>query len=160
MEKILAQLGGLLLQAIPTMVLLLLSFAAYQVLVDRRLREVLAERHRRGVGAIEKAQADIAAADNKAAEYEHKLREAKAAIYRVQETRRQQALEARNRALAEARAAAEALVRRERESLQRDVEAARASLAAESEKLAERVIHAILRPAQRPASALGGGQRP
>lgn len=148
MEELLRQVAGLLLGAIPTMVLLLIVFGAYQVLLHKPLEAVLAERHARTEGAIEKAQADIAAAEARTAEYEQRLREARMAVYKIQEARRQQAGEARAAALAEARAAAEENVRQARAALSADAEKARTGLEAESGKLAEEIIRTILRPVQ------------
>lgn len=146
MEQILSQLGGLLLAAVPTIVLLLLTFAAYNWLVHRPLQRVLEERYSLTQGAQQKAQADIAAAEAKAAEHEQRIREARVAIFKAQDARRQQALAARTAVLSEARAVAEQTVRRERERLQADVAAARGSLAGEAERLANQIISAILRP--------------
>jgi len=69
MDLILKQLGDLLLGAIPTVVLLLLLYGLYHVLVHKPLQRVLAERHTRTEGAVQRARADIAAAEAKTAEY-------------------------------------------------------------------------------------------
>lgn len=148
MEQLLSQIVALLLGAIPTVVMLLVIFVAYNRLLHRPLEAVLAERYARTEGAIEKARADIAAAEARTAEYEQRLREARMSIFKIQEARRQKAQEARAAAVAEARAAAEAGVREARATLQRDAEAARAGLEAESERLAQEIIRSILRPVQ------------
>lgn len=148
MEELLKQVTGLLVGAIPTVVLLLLVFAAYRILVHKPLEAVLAQRHARTAGAIEKARADISAAEARTAEYEQRVREARMAIFKTQEARRQAAQEARAAAMAEARAAAEAQVRQARATLERDAGAARQGLEAESEKLAAEIIRSILKPVQ------------
>lgn len=159
MDEILRQLGGLLLGAIPTIVLFVLLYGAYRVVVHKRLVEVLAERRSRTEGAQEKARADIAAAEASTAQYEQRLRDAKLALYKEQEKRRQQWLEARAAAVAEARAAADTRVRAARVALQSDVAQARASLERESELLAVEIIRTILKPAVvAPSSAAGGPQ--
>src|SRR4051794_20327708 len=114
----LRQVGGLLLGAVPTMSILLLMYLLYHVLVHKPLERVLAERRARTEGAVEKARADIAAAEAKALEYENRLREAKIAIFKAQEARRQQVLQARSTALAEARTKADAQVREAKASLE------------------------------------------
>ena len=152
MDETLRQVSGLLLGSIPTIVLFLLLYVAYRALVHNRLMEVLAERRARTEGAIEKARADVAAADSKIAEYEQRIREAKLALYKAQEQRRQQALERRGKLLAEARAAADAQVRAAKQSLEQDAAAARTSLQAEAEALAGEVIRTILKPASVPAA--------
>ena len=76
MDETLRQLGALLLSSIPTMVLLLALYGLYHVIVHKPLEAVLAERRKRTQGAIEQARADIAAAAQRATEYEARLREA------------------------------------------------------------------------------------
>jgi F-type H+-transporting ATPase subunit b len=148
MEQLLRQVAGLLLGAVPTVVLLVLVYAAYRVLVHKPLEAVLAERFARTEGAVQKARADIAAAEARTAEYEQRLREARMAVYKAQEARRQQAEQARAAAVAEARKAAEAQVRQARAALEADAAAARSGLEAGSEKLAQEIIRTILRPVQ------------
>jgi len=155
MEEILRQLGDLLLGAIPTILLFVLLFAAYTVLVHKPLERVLAERRRRTVGAMDDAKAAIARADAKAAEHEQRLREAKIAIYKAQEVRRQKVLEARGEALTQARAAAGARVREARAGLERDVAEAQAYLRAQGELLAAEVVRTVLKPA-----GIAAGGRP
>jgi F-type H+-transporting ATPase subunit b len=152
METLL-QLRGLLLGAVPTMSLLLLMYLMYHVLVHKPLERVLAERRSRTEGAIEKARADIAAAEAKALEYENRLREAKIAIFKAQEARRQQVLQAREAAIAQAKVKADAQVKEAKINLERDVVAAKAGLQSEVERLANEIIGTILRSA-------GSGQAP
>lgn len=146
MADTLSQVGGLLLAAIPTAVLLLLLFFSYRFILHGPLERTLRERRERTEGARQKAQADIAAADAKTAEYENRIREAKVAIFKAQTARRQKAQEIRAQALAEARKAADALVRAERQRLEVEMNAAKSSLLPEGEKLAQQVIATILRP--------------
>ncbi|HXE90810.1 MAG TPA: hypothetical protein VNK82_07605 [Terriglobales bacterium] len=147
MEETLKQVGGLLLAAIPTVVLFLIVFLSYLTLVHRPLTRVLEERHARGEGAIEKARADIARADARTAEYEQKIRDARLAIFKAAEERRKKSLEARAAAIAEARARAEDLVHQARMTLESEAVSARRTLEAESERLADQIIQTILRPA-------------
>ncbi len=152
MEETLRQEGGLLLGSIPTIILFVLLYAAYRVIVHNRLMQVLGERRARTEGAIEKARADVAAADSKTAEYEQRIREAKLALYKAQEQRRQQALERRGKLIAEARSAADAQVRTAKQTLEQDVAAARGRLQGEAETLAAEVIRTILKPVSVPAA--------
>jgi F-type H+-transporting ATPase subunit b len=157
MELILKQVGELLLGAIPTVVLLLSLYVAYHFLVHKPLLAVLAERRSRTEGAVEKARADIAAAEAKTAEYEARLREAKVVLFKQQEARRKQAQEARAAAVAAARARAEEQVRQARAVLQQEMATAKLGLQAESERLANEIIRAILQPAGTGhAPAVGG----
>lgn len=147
MDDILRQLGELFLGAIPTIVLFLLLYGAYTVLVHKPLERVLEERRRRTVGAMDDAKAAIARADAKSVEHEQRLRDARLAIFKAQEARRQKALEARAEALAQARAAADAKVKQARGGLDQDVTEAKTHLEAQGELLAAEVVRTILKPA-------------
>jgi F-type H+-transporting ATPase subunit b len=155
MDEILRQLGELLLGAIPTILIFLLLYACYTVLVHKPLEKVLEERRRRTVGAMDDAKAAIGRADARAAEHEQRLREAKLAIYKAQEVRRQKVLQARGEALAQARKAAEARVKEARTGLESDVAQARAQLETQGELLAAEVVRTILKPA-----GMAAGGRP
>src|SRR2546427_12975671 len=156
MDEILGQLGGLLLGAIPTITFMVLLYGLYTVLVHKPLIKVLAERRSKTEGAIEKARADIAAAEARTAEYEQRLREARLAVFKSQEARRQQALQARTEAVARARARAQEQVKQARAVLEQDKIAAQESLQAESVRLAALIVRSVLRPVE---SAPGGGAR-
>ncbi len=71
-----------MLGAVPTMLLFLVTLAAYRVLVHTPLTKVLHERYSRTQGAIENAAAAVAAAEQKTSEYEERLRAARAEILR------------------------------------------------------------------------------
>ena len=155
MDETLKQIGELLLGAIPTIVLFGLLYVSYRVLLHKPLEAVLEERRSKTEGAVEKARADVASADARAAEYEQRLKEARVAVFRAQESRRRKFQEATAAALAEARAKADATVRETRAALEKDAAAARTGLEAESEKLAAAVVQAILKPTAG-APAAGG----
>jgi F-type H+-transporting ATPase subunit b len=147
MDDILSQLGGLLLGAVPTVIFMTLVYGAYSVLVSKPLSAVLAERHSRTQGAIEKARADIAAAEARTADYEQRLREARAAIFKRQEARRQQAMQARTAAVAEARDRTRVQVQQAREELEKEKVDAQAGLKTEAARLATEIIRSVLQPA-------------
>ena len=147
MAKVLSQLGGLLLGAVPTVILLVTLMVLYKLILHDKLVAVLGERKARTEGAVQKAKADLAAAEAKTAEYENRLREAKLALYKAQEARRKLLMESRAAALAEARAAAEAKVKAARADIEKDTQVARGTLAGESEKLAADIIRVVLAPA-------------
>ena len=156
MDETLKQVGELLLGSIPTIVFMVLLYAIYTMLVHKPLVKVLAERRSKTEGAVEKARADIAAAEARTAEYEQRLREARMAVFKNQEALRQQALQAREAALVEARKKAQAQVEEARAGIENDKAAAQAGLQAESGKLAAEIIRIVLRPGTAPASAGGG----
>ena len=147
MEETIRQLGELLLGAIPTVIFMVLLWIAYSLLVYRPLTRVLAERHSRTEGAVERARADIAAAEARTAEYEQRLREARLAIFKSQEARRQQAMTARAAAVAEARSKAHAQVEQAHAAIEKDKVAAQEKLQLESSRLASEIIRAVLQPA-------------
>ena len=152
MDEIFGQLGGLLLGSVPTIILVILLFGIYTAVVHKPLTKVLAERHSRTEGAVEKARADIAQAEARTADYEQRLREARMAIFKSQEARRQLALQARAAAVAEARSRAQAQIEQARAAIEQDKVAAQAGLQAESGKLATAIIRTVLEPAgQSPA---------
>lgn len=155
MDETLRQLGELLLGSVPTIIFMVVLYGLYAVLVHRPLVRVLAERHTKTEGAVEKARADIAAAEARTAEYEHRLREARLAVYRAQEARRQQALQARSALLADARMHAQAQIGQARKAIDKDKEAAQAALRAQAGTLAQEIIRTVLEPAK----AQAGGTR-
>ena len=130
MDETLRQVGELLLGSIPTIIFMVLLYGIYSAVVHKPLVKVLAERRSKTEGAIEKARADIAAAEARTAEYEQRLREARIAVFKHQEALRQQALQARAAAVAEARNRAQAQVEQARAAIEKDKVAAQAGLEA------------------------------
>jgi len=156
MDETLRQLGELLLGSIPTIILFLVLFGAYRSLVHRRLRQVLSEREARTEGALDRARADIAAAEARTAEYEKKLREARIGIFKVQEERRQKAIQSRAAAVAEARKQAGQQIAAAKAVLAQDAVQAKAGLQAEAERLASEIVESILRQVGAAQHPVGG----
>jgi F-type H+-transporting ATPase subunit b len=155
MDTTLQQSGQLLLDAIPTVVMLLLLYAIYQNLVRKPMERVLAERRDRTEGAIAKARGDVASAEARTQEYEQKLREAKTAVFKAQDARRQQAQQMRAQAMAEARKRAQEQIGEAKAAIEQDMAAARTGLQAETQQLASEIIRTILKPTG--ASPAAGG---
>ncbi len=147
MDQTLSQLGELLLGSVPTVILLALLYALYTAIVHKPLQRVLAERRSKTEGAVEKSRADVAAAEARTAEYEQKLREARAALFRAQEAKRQVVLQARTNALNEARTKAQARVQAAKKDIEADRVAAEAGLPAEAAGLAQEIVRRVLQPA-------------
>ena len=152
MEEIVQQVGALLLGAIPTILLFVVLVAAYQILVQKPLRRVLAERRARTEGAVEDAQRAIADAEAKAAEYAEKLRQARAEIFKMREQRAKQRNADRESALDAARKAAGAKVSEARAEMDGETERAKHAIQGAAGELANQVVRAVL-----PMSA--GGSR-
>jgi F-type H+-transporting ATPase subunit b len=147
MDETLRQLGELLLGAVPTVILLALLYVLYTLIVHKPLQRVLEERRNKTEGAIEKSRADIAAAEARTSEYEQRLREARATLFRAQEARRKAALDAHTAVLKEALSKAQAQVQSAKADIQRDREAAQGALEAEAQALAADIIRCVLQPA-------------
>jgi F-type H+-transporting ATPase subunit b len=146
MDQTLHQLGELLLGSVPTVILVALLYALYTAIVHKPLRRVLQERRDKTEGAIEKSKADIAAAEARTSEYEQKLREARAAVFRAQEAKRQAALQARTDAVNVARTKAQAQVQAAKVDIERDRAAAEKGLQGEAAELAQEIMRRVLEP--------------
>ena len=129
------------------MILLALLYALYTTIVHKPLRRVLEERRSKTEGAVEKSRADIAAAEARTGEYEQRLREARATVFRAQEARRKAALDARTAALNEARNKAQAQVQAAKAEIQKDRDAALGGLQKEAQSLAAEIMRRVLQPA-------------
>lgn len=147
MDQTLQQLGELLLGAVPTVILLAMLYVLYNVIVHKPLRRVLEERHSKTEGAIEQSKADIAAADARTSEYDQRLREARAALFRAQEAKRQAALQSRSNAVNQARSQAQAQVQAAKADIEKDRAAAEQKLHAEAAVLAQEIVRRVLEPA-------------
>jgi F-type H+-transporting ATPase subunit b len=147
MDQTLHQLGELLLGSVPTVILLALLYALYTAIVHKPLRRVLEERRSKTEGAVEKSKADIAAADARTSEYEQKLREARAAVFRAQEAKRQAVVQARANAVNEARTKAQAQVQAAKVDIESDRAAAQNGLQGEAGALAQEIMRRVLQPA-------------
>jgi len=147
MDQTLQQLGALLLGSVPTVILLAGLYALYTAVVHKPLQRVLAERREKTEGAVDKSRADIAAAEARTTEYERKLREARAAVFRAQEARRQAVLQARTNALNEARRKAQAQVQAAKQDIENDRAEAEKALPAAAGALAQEIVRRVLAPA-------------
>ena len=144
MNVILNQLGGLVLGAVPTMVFFLLLVVAYGFLVRRPLEKILAERRSRTTGAMDQANASISEAENKTAEYEERMRRARAEIFAAREQRLKQLQAERDQALQEAREITAERVRTGRAEIEESVADARHHLESVSMELSEQIVRAIM----------------
>ena len=157
MHEMLKQLGELLLGSVPTALMLIFLWTMYSLLVHRPLAKVLADRREKTEGAIEKARADVAAAEARTAEYEQRMREARASVFKGQEARRKAAVDARAVAVAAARSKAQKQIEEAKAAIEQDKVAAQGSLQAESARLATEIIGRVLRPVDA-QSPMGGAQ--
>ena len=156
MDQTLQQLGELLLGAVPTVILLATLYVLYTFIVHRPLTTVLAERRNRTQGSMEKARADIAAAEARTAEYEQRLREARQKVFQNQEARRRKAGEVRAQGVSQARVRAQEQVKQARAAIEEDKRQAMSKLESAAGRLATDIVRAVLRPLASPTQV--GGQ--
>ena len=146
MDQILSQLGGLVLGAVPTMILFILLVILYGVLVRRPLERVLAERRARTSGAVEQARGAITAAEAETAVYESKLRAAKAEIFAARDAKLKAWATERDQALENLRTAAQERIHAARVEIDQSATAARQQIEGLSAALSEQIMRAVLPP--------------
>jgi F-type H+-transporting ATPase subunit b len=144
MDETLHQLEGLLLGSVPTIFLFLLIVILYRLLVYGPLTRVLNERRERTDGAIEQADAAMAAAAAKTQEYEAQLRAARSRIFQARQLKQQQWTRERDNAIAEAHAAAQRQVEEAKSALQAQTDASHATIKDSIDELANEILAAIL----------------
>ncbi len=150
MQAIVHQLGELFLQAVPTVLIILLFYFILRALFFKPLLQVIAERDARTVGADEASVAAQAAADRKVKQYQQALEQARGGVYAEQEAARRRFLEERAAEIKDARtkasgevSAAKVRVAAELAAARRDVQATVAQLSAE---IARRILEAPPHP--------------
>ncbi|MGA3238334.1 MAG: ATP synthase F0 subunit B [Bryobacteraceae bacterium] len=145
MDKILHQLGELLLTALPTFFLILFLNYYLKFVFFKPLEKALRRRYDDTEGARKLAEESLQRAAAKTAEYEATLRAARSEIYQAQEQAFKELQDRVAAQIAEARAKSDAAIRQARAALAEDVEAAKAGLGQSSETLANQIAESILR---------------
>ena len=145
MDETLRALGGILLRAIPTFLLVVLLHFYLKFIFFKPLQRVLRERYEATEGARELAESSLAKASEKAAEYEAALRSARGETYRELEQMRRQLQEERAAGVREARLRADAAIGQAKVALVAEVAELKKNLEAESDSLADRIANKILR---------------
>jgi F-type H+-transporting ATPase subunit b len=144
MEQTLQALGGILLKSIPTIILLIVLHFYLKAVLFGPLDRVMQKRRELTEGARKLAEDSLAAATRKAEEYEAKLREARAAVYKQQEEIRKGWLEDQAAQAAQARTRSEAAVKAAREGIALDAAEARKSLQDSSGAVADQIVATVL----------------
>jgi F-type H+-transporting ATPase subunit b len=145
MEATLQALGGILLKAVPTFLLVVLLHFYLKGVFFNPLRKVLRQRYEATEGARKLAAESLERAAAKTADYEAAMRAARTEIYQAQEQAHKRLQENELAELTAARRRAEAAVEEAKSLLSLDVEAAKAGLARDSELLADQIAESILR---------------
>jgi len=144
MEETLRQLGGILLKAVPTFILVVLLHLYLKFIFFKPLGRVLQERYDATEGARKLADESLARAAQKAAGYEAALRAARAETYKELEQLRRQLQDDRAASVKEARARAESAIAQAKASLTAEVDLLKRDLQAEASALADRIATKIL----------------
>src|SRR5262252_6998538 len=117
MEATLHQLGAILLQAIPTILLLLILHAYLKLVFFKPIEKALHQRYEATEGARKVAQESLERAAAKTKEYEEALRVARGEIYQSQEQLHKQLQERTTEQLKEARQRADEMIQAARADL-------------------------------------------
>jgi F-type H+-transporting ATPase subunit b len=144
MQETLQALSGILLKAVPTVILLIILHFYLKAMLFGPLDRMLKQRRELTEGARKIAEDSLAAAARKAEEYEAKLREARGAVYKQQEEIRKRWLEEQAQQVAEARTRSESTVKAAREAIAADAAAARTSLQETSKTVADQIVATVL----------------
>lgn len=145
MEEVLRELGGLLLKAVPTLILVALLHSYLKGVFFRPMQRVLEARHEATEGARRLAEESLAKASEKAAQYEAALRAARNDIFREQEEFRQRLRQEHARTVQEARTQAGAMVKEGQQQLAAELASAKDTLRQHTDSLAEEIVESILR---------------
>ena len=144
MAQTLHDLGGIVLNGLPTFFLVIILAFFVKFLYLKPLENVLAERFRLTEGARKAAEDSLKNADTKIAEYQDALNRARSEIYQDQ-ARFLHKLHAEQSELARAaRLESDARVAAIKLSIAQEADTARLSLESQSDALAARIADAIL----------------
>ena len=144
MDSTLQQLGGLLLKAIPTVVLLLIVHFYLKAMFFSPLQKVLAERKRATEGTKEKAGQLLAKAEQTQAAIESALRKAREEIYQEQEEARKAWTTDQTARLDQARHESHELIHKAKAQIDADTAAAKKDFAGAVETLADEISRTLL----------------
>jgi F0F1-type ATP synthase membrane subunit b/b' len=150
MNVIVGQLGDLFLQAVPTVLIILLFYFILRAIFFKPLLQVMAERDSRTAGAQKAAETAQAAAADKVRQYQDALRQARAQVYAEQEAARKQLLDERAAQLKEARTKASREVTTAKARVDRELAAERRNLEASINQLSAEIARRILQAPPRP----------
>ncbi len=129
MDATLHDLGGILLKAIPTLILLLIVHLYLKRMFFGPMRDVLAKRREATEGAIKSAEMLLAKASEKAEAIEVSLRKAREEIYQEQE---------------EARRSSRDLIHQAKQQLDAETAAAKRDLTATTAALADQIAQSLM----------------
>jgi F-type H+-transporting ATPase subunit b len=152
MQEIVLQLGELFLQAVPTVLIVLVFYLVLRGLFFKPLLKVMAEREERTAGARKAADAAEAAAVEKLKQYQEALKRARAQVYAEQEAARKKLLDERAAQLKVARSKAAAEVASAKQSVAKELVAAEHEIKTSVALLAAEIARRVLEVPPRPGS--------
>ena len=144
MEQTLHALAGILRKSIPTVALLLFLYFYLKLMLFGPLNRLLKQREELTAGTRHAAQKSLKDAERKVQEYEAKMREARAEVYREQEETRRQWLADQAGQLESARERTGRAVQTSKEQMATEFAAARQSLVESAGALADQIATAVL----------------
>lgn len=143
MDALIRQLGGLLLTAIPTIILFIFVHFYLKYMFFRPLRKVLAERREATEGALQAAQKGLEQAAEKATMYDLALKEARTEMYREQEETRRTWLEQQTGRIEETRQKTRATIQEASHKLSAEVADAQKDLTSRSQMLGMQIAETV-----------------
>ena len=144
MEQTLQALAGILLKAIPTVIIVLLLHWYLKAMLFKPLGKVLQQREEATVGARKRAADSLAAAEKKAVEFDQALHDARTELYREQEVQRNRWLEDQAAQVKEARKRANEAIQSASARIEGEAASARSNLVETSAALAEQITQTVL----------------
>ena len=154
MQAIVHQLGELFLQAVPTVLIILLFYFILRALFFKPLLVVMAGRDSRTAGTEKAAEAAQVAAAEKVKQYQEALKQARGQVYAEQEAVRKKLLDERARQIKNARTKAAGEVRAAKVRVADELAAARREVAATVAELSAEIARRILEAPPRPGAPL------
>ena len=154
MQEIVHQLGELFLQAVPTVLIVLVFYVMLRALFFKPLLAVMAERDSRTVGAEKAREAAQAAAAEKVKQYQEALKQARGQVYAEQEAVRKKLLDERAQQIKNARTKAAGEVRAAKVRVADELAAARREVATTVAELSAEIARRILEAPPRPGAPL------
>lgn len=152
--QIVHTLVELFIEAVPTVIIVLLFYLLLRFTFFLPLVRTMDERSARTEGARREAEASQAAAREKTHAYEEALRKARATVYAEQDVARRAIMEQRAAAARDARSRAMERVQNEKDQIAQEIAAAQAQLESSTPQLAAEIVRTLLVPnsGPRPAS--------
>jgi len=159
--QMLLQLEDLFLQAVPTIIIVLLFYVVLKYTFFQPLMKAMDERSARSEGARREAEASQAAAREKVQSYEDALKKARTAVYAEQDVARRAILDERANRVRDARARAMEHVLNEKEVIAKETSAARTELELTTPDLAAEMVRILIgaQPGSTPGQKPAGGAR-